>query len=286
MFYLVDKPLDISSFDVIRKLRKSLGIKRMWHAGTLDPLATGCLLIATEKSTKLLPLLEWSDKTYIFTVDISGSTPSLDLGTDITSFTLENYTARTPDELRDFLLTQTGQIPPRYSALHIDGKRAYELAREDITFEIRPRQIQVKNVEIIRFSPPIFTISLRISSGGYIRSFAPIIGEFFGTPGGYITELRRTEIHTQYADLRTDMTCTLDDISWKSYISRDILFPHIQPVTIESSILKQLQEWRIIENIDSVEPIIWQLYFFDYEDSWSSLVEYLADGFHIVRNDI
>jgi tRNA pseudouridine55 synthase len=120
---------------------------------------------------------------------------------------------RTSDELRDFLLTQTEQIPPRYSALHIDGKRAYELAREDIEFEIQSRVIQVRDVQVLHFAPPVFTISLRISSGGYIRSFAPIIGEFLGTPGGHITQLRRTEIHTQYADLRTDMACAIDDIS-------------------------------------------------------------------------
>lgn len=286
MFYLVDKPLWVSSFDVIRKLRKILWVKRMWHAGTLDPLATGCLLIATEKSTKLLPLIEWSDKTYIFTVDISGGSPSLDLGTDITRFDIPTYQTRTPDELRNFLLSQTEQIPPKYSALHIDGKRAYELAREAVDFEIQPRPIQVKEVAVLDFAPPIFTISLRISSGGYIRSFAPVIGDFFGSPGGYITELRRTDIHMQYAHLWASMAHHIDDISSESYISRDILFPHIEIIHIDGIILKQLQEWRIIDKIPSIEGINWQLYFLDYEDSWSSLVEYLEDGFHIVRNDI
>jgi tRNA pseudouridine55 synthase len=286
MFYLIDKPLTISSFDVIRKMRKVLWIKRMWHAGTLDPLATWCLLLATGNSTKLLPLLEWSDKTYTFTVDISGSTPSLDLGTDITSFESCDYQEWTSDELREYLLAQTEQVPPRYSALHIDGKRAYELARDDIDFTIDTRPIQVKDVEILIFTPPIFTISLRISSGGYIRSLAPIIGRFFGTQGGYITQLRRTCIHTQYAHLWVDMTCPIDSIRPDSFITRELLFPHIQTIVIDDIILKQLQEWRLIPNIYAIEGVIWQLYFLDYGDSWSSLVEYVKDGFQIIRNDI
>lgn len=286
MFYLIDKPLELSSFDVIRKLRKMLNIKRMWHAGTLDPLATWCLLIATEKSTKLLPLLEWSDKTYIFTVDISWTTPSLDRWTEITHHRYDIYPKRTSEELRDFLLTQTEQIPPKYSALHIDGKRAYELARESIDFEIQPRQIEVKNVEILKFAPPIFTISLRISSGGYIRSFAPIIGEFFGVSGWYVTELRRTIIHTHYTDLTVDSATPLDTLSPKSIFSRNLLFPHIECHIIWTDTLKQLKEWRIIERINGVDPTIWQRYFLDSRDSWSSLVEYKEDGYHIVRNDI
>lgn len=173
----------------------------MGHAGTLDPLATGCLLVATENSTKLIPFLDGSDKTYIFSVAIDGTSPSLDLGTDITYTQSAIYKDKTPTELRDLLLHQTEQIPPKYSALHIDGKRSYELARQGIDITIDPRPITVKEVEILSFNPPFFTIKLRISSGGYIRSFAPLIGEFFGMPGGYITSLRRTSIHTDFCTL-------------------------------------------------------------------------------------
>jgi tRNA pseudouridine55 synthase len=94
-------------------------MKRIGHAGTLDPLASGCLLIATGNSTKLLPLLDESEKTYIFSVRIDGSTPSLDLGTEVTEISMKSYTEKAPAELKEFLLAQTEQIPPRYSALHI-----------------------------------------------------------------------------------------------------------------------------------------------------------------------
>jgi tRNA pseudouridine(55) synthase len=258
----------------------------MWHAGTLDPLATWCLLIATDNSTKLLPLLEWSDKTYTFTIDISGTTTSLDLGTEVTEFEIETYWTRTATELRDFLLSQTEQIPPRYSALHIDGKRAYELAREDRDFEIPSRAIDVKEVQILRFAPPIFTISLRISSGGYIRSFAPIIGNFFWTPGWYITELRRTDIHTNQVNLSVSKALPLDTITPACTMPRDTLFPHIECIHIDKDIQTWLQQWRIIKSIPWIQWNVWKMYFLDYETSWSSLVQYFEDGFHIVRNDI
>lgn len=286
MFLLIDKPIWLSSFDVIRKLRKTLNTKRMWHAWTLDPLATGCLLVATNNSTKLLPLLEWSDKTYEFTVDISGTSPSLDLGTKVTRSESKEYINKTHEELIEFLLSQTEQIPPQYSALHIDWRRAYELARENIDFTIKPRQIIVKDVRIIECTLPKITLSIRISSGWYIRSFAPIIWQFFGTDWGHITQLKRTIIHTQYANLWTDISLDLEKISHESYLARELLFPHIIAIKIDGPVLQQLQEWRVIPYIWGYRWIIWQLYFLDYEDSWSSLVEYREDGYYIVRNNI
>lgn len=94
-------------------------MKRIGHAGTLDPLASGCLLIATANSTKLLPLLNGSEKTYIFSVRIDGTTPSLDLGTEVIEHSMTDYREKSRSELHDFLMSQTEQIPPRYSALHI-----------------------------------------------------------------------------------------------------------------------------------------------------------------------
>lgn len=286
MFYLIDKPLWLSSFDVIRELRKKLNTKRIGHAGTLDPLATGCLLIATEKSTKLLPLIEWSKKTYIFSVNIDGTTPSLDLGTPVSYHEKKEYQNRSSEELREFLLAQKEQIPPKYSALHIDGKRAYELARENIEFDIKPRSIEVYSVEILMFTPPIFTIQLCISSGWYVRSFAPIIGEFFWVPGWYITSLRRIEIITEYTTLTTSSAVALEDFSHDKNIGLKTLFPHIESIEIKKDTYQKLIEWRIIEKPPWTFPIIWQLYFMNYDNFYSSLVRYTEDGFIIERNDI
>lgn len=285
MFYCIDKPLWITSFDVIRRLRKTLGIKKMWHTWTLDPLASGCILIATENSTKLIPLIEWSDKTYTFTVAINGTSPSLDLGTTVTNYPQpQQFIERTPDELKAFLCNQTSQIPPKYSALHINGERAYTLARTDRDFSIPERPISITNVEILDFSPPFFDIRLRISSGWYIRSLAPIIGEFFGSYGGYITSLRRTIIHMASGDIGEDIAIPLDDIDKKNTIERQKIFPTIPTIQVDESTYKQLQEWRIIQ---SIPPwTIGAQYFLDFEDIYSSFVEYHADGYHIIRNNV
>lgn len=286
MFYLIDKPVWFSSFDVIRKLRKALNMKRIGHAGTLDPLASGCLLIATGNSTKLLPLLDGSEKTYIFSVRIDGSTPSLDLGTEVTEHSMKSYTEKTPAELEEFLLQQTTQVPPQYSALHIWGERAYDLARKWEVFDIQPRQIQVQHVEILDFSPPLFTIELRISSGWYIRSFAPVIGEFFGVSGGYVTALRRTMIHTAHATLREDMAIQIDDLDALTPLPVWLLFPDIESLEIDDTTYRELREGRTIQSRAWLDGVIGQKYFMNYQNIYSSLVEYTDVGFLIIRNDI
>lgn len=169
----------------------------MGHTGTLDPLATGCLLIATDNSTKLIPLLEKQTKTYIFEVDISFSSDSLDLGTPTTEHDISSMQPRSIEALRDLLLGETSQIPPKYSALHIDGKRAYDLVRTGVDFEIPSRPIEISEVQILDMSLPRITIELSISAGGYIRSLAPVIARFFGIhDAGCITRLQRTRIQS------------------------------------------------------------------------------------------
>jgi tRNA pseudouridine55 synthase len=286
MFYLIDKPVWLSSFDIIRKLRKTLNIKRIGHAGTLDPLASGCLLIATGNSTKLLPLLDGSEKTYIFSVRIDGSTPSLDLGTEVTYNSMKSYTERTSSELRELLMSQTEQIPPRYSALHIWGERAYDLARKWEVFDIQARPIRVSDVKIISFAPPLFSIELRISSGGYIRSFAPLIAGFFGVSGGYVSALRRTMIHTEHATLSDTQAIQIEDLNTLTPLPVSLLFPDIEPIEIDAQVYQELREGRIIVPRDGLSGIIGKKYFMNYQNIYSSLVERTSDGFMILRNDI
>lgn len=288
MFYLIDKPLGITSYDVIRRLKKILQTTRIWHAGTLDPLATGLLLIATHNSTKLLPLLEWTEKRYIFTVNLTGITASLDLGTEIIPYDTSIMRARTQEELIGYLLSQTEQVPPRYSALHIDGERAYDLARDGVDFEIEPRPIHVQDVEILEFSPPTtITIALTITSGGYIRSFAPVIWEFFWLTGsGYVTALRRIELKKNNTILTLKDSIELDDFNPENTIPLTRLFPDIREIAIWEDIYRELLYGRVIPGIPEILPIIGQKYFFNYIDFFKSLMEYQDDGFHIIRNDI
>ena len=232
MFFLIDKPLGISSFDAIRSLRKTLGIKKMWHSGTLDPLATGCLLIATENSTKLLPLLEKAKKEYIFTVHLDGKSESLDSGTAIYPVDITYKKNKTEQELRSFILSQTKQIPPRYSALHVEGERAYDLARKWEIFNLPERSITVEDAEIIELTRAYITLRIIISSGWYIRSFAPLIASFFWINGWYISALRRTKICTEYGILAIAEATSLEDPLSISYSK---LFHTIPTVEIGES---------------------------------------------------
>jgi tRNA pseudouridine55 synthase len=285
MFFLIDKPLWITSFDVIRNLKKILWTRRIGHTGTLDPLATGCLLIATHQSTKLIPYLENIEKTYRFTVDLRAKTDSLDAGTPLFPYSLEGIRTHTEQELIAFIKWQTEQIPPSYSALHIDGKRAYELARQGEQITLPSRQISVKNIIIHTFTPPVFDIELTISSGGYIRSFAPVIGRFFWVEWGYITRLERTILHTHAGDLSLDQAQTLAEFDPDAPISYKSLFPDILMRDIPENIYTQLLEGRIIKDAE-LEFNIWQKVFLKYENIFTSLVESTQDGLQIIRNDV
>lgn len=248
MFYLIDKPLGVTSFDVIRALRKNLQIKKMGHSGTLDPLASGCLLIATENSTKLLPLLESAAKEYIFTIRLDGRSDSLDMGTPISPIDTSWMLEKTNKEIQEFILSQKTQIPPQYSALHIDGERAYDLARKGKIFDIPKREIQVEEVEILEKNMYDITLRIIISSWGYVRSFAPLLWEYLGVPGWYISSLRRTSIRTAYWVLGIDMSCSIENISSISYGK---LFHTIPTIEISDEVVQKLREWRLVEVLPS-----------------------------------
>lgn len=279
MFYLIDKPLWLSSFDVIRKLRKLTGIRKMGHTGTLDPLATGCLLVATENSTKLISRLEKESKSYTFTVDISKTSPSLDLGTPTKSVNMENMREPNTADLELYLLHQNQQVPPKYSALHVDGKRAYDLVREDIEFELSERSIEVSSVRIINISLPIISIDMTISSGGYVRSFAPVIAEYCWVHwGGCITALRRTRV----GDLQIDTAQGLENFDSTQAIPYSQLFPRHTVIHIESSLRKDILNGKIIPHQEKQIPI--GLEAFLACDDILSLVANTDEGWQILRN--
>lgn len=283
MFYLIDKPLWMSSFDVVRKLRKVLNIRKIGYLWTLDPLASGCLLVATLWSTKLLSLLEKSEKTYLFEVRIDGTSESLDAGTDISPVDITHMQYRTPWELEDFLLSQVSQIPPKYSALHIGGVRAYELAREGKEVVIPSRIIQVWSVEILECSPPHFRIRMRISSGGYVRSFAPIIWEFFGVSWGYISSLRRECIHLAWTNICVHDAQSLDSFSGENPISYQTIFPEIGVVELSEQEYEDILVGKKIQIHDN-SHIEWWKYFLQYSNGFCSLSR-VESGFFVVEKN-
>lgn len=191
---LIDKPLHWTSFDVIRKLRAMLQIKKIGHAGTLDPLATGLLLVCTGKCTKEINQLMGQSKTYTGTITLGATTPTYDLESD--PVPVRSNLDDILDQLDTVKAAFTGEImqrPPIYSAIKKDGIAAYELARRGTDVELAARPITIYQIEFTRIALPELDFLVSCSTGTYIRSLAHDIGAMLGC-GGYLSALRRTKI--------------------------------------------------------------------------------------------
>ncbi len=199
---LIDKPLTWSSFDVVNKirilLRKHLDIKKIkvGHAGTLDPLATGLLLICTGKATPKINKLTELDKEYIAKISFGATTPSYDLETEMNEYfdTKHINYSLIEDSLSDFIGKQF-QTPPVYSAIWVDGKRAYEQARKGKKPQILKREIEIEKIELLDYTPPVATIRILCSKGTYVRTLAYDLGKALKS-GAHLSGLERTAIGT------------------------------------------------------------------------------------------
>lgn len=192
---LIDKGLQWTSFDVVAKIRNLIKFKKIGHAGTLDPLATGLLILCTGKKTKSIESIQNANKKYIATVYFGATTPSYDA-----EFPPENLTdishLQESDYLRAFehFTGEVTQNPPAYSAVKIDGKRAYKLAREGKEVKTKERTIQIFSIKpISQINANEWQIEVSCSKGTYIRSLASDLGKYLGV-GAFLSALRRTEI--------------------------------------------------------------------------------------------
>lgn len=191
---LINKPLEWTSFDAVNKLRYKLKIKKIGHAGTLDPLATGLLIICVGKMTKRIEEFMGLEKEYTGTFVVGQSTPSHDLETEID----EQYdiSGLTEEAIREATRQFTGkisQLPPIHSAIRVGGKRAYQFARKGKPLELQPREVEVIAFEITSIELPRVKFRIVCSKGTYIRSIARDFGKALGV-GAYLTELCRTRI--------------------------------------------------------------------------------------------
>jgi len=195
-----DKPLDWTSFDLVHKVRyiicKKLNIKKLkvGHAGTLDPKATGILVLCTGKATSKIESLQAGEKEYIATLKIGATTPSYDLeSAEDKQFETSHITKNLLTEVLKQFIGTISQVPPEYSAIKIDGKRAYEYARKGIAVEIKSKILEVKEIEILSFSLPEVKLRIVCGKGTYIRALARDIGVALCS-GAYLTGLRRTRV--------------------------------------------------------------------------------------------
>lgn len=210
----VDKPLHWTSFRVVKvirsKLRQKLNIKKLkvGHAGTLDPLATGVIIICTGKKTKQIELLQSGVKEYVATVKLGATTPSFDLETEIDAeYPINHITEEMVRETLQEFVGEIQQIPPAFSACKVDGKRAYELARKDVKFELKPKLLVIDNIDLLEYDLPNIKISIVCSKGTYIRALARDIGEKLNS-GGHLTSLVRTRV----GDKTLDNCLQIDEI--------------------------------------------------------------------------
>mgnify|MGYP000745876248 CR=1 FL=1 len=191
---LIDKPIEWTSFDVVRKIRNLVRIKKVGHAGTLDPLATGLLIVCTGKFTKRINEFMAQEKEYTGTITLGATTPTYDLESEPRDFkSTENIPDSKIHETAKKFTGTISQIPPAHSAIKIGGKRVYELARKGQEVKIDPRNIVIKEFEITRVDLPIIHFKVVCSTGTYIRSLANDFGEELGC-GGYLSSLCRTRI--------------------------------------------------------------------------------------------
>lgn len=197
---LVDKPKDWTSFDVVNKiryaLRKRLEVKKIkvGHAGTLDPMATGLLIICTGKATKTLHDLQGLSKEYTGTIQLGGTTPSFDAETDIDeTFPTDHITPELLETARRQFLGDIEQVPPIFSAIKVDGQPLYKKARRGEQVEIKARNVHIFEFTFTRIELPEVDFYVRCSKGTYIRSLAHDLGKAVQS-GGHLTALRRTSI--------------------------------------------------------------------------------------------
>lgn len=210
----VAKPLNWTSFNLVSKLRwklvKTLKMKKLkvGHAGTLDPLATGVMIICTGKSTKLIESFQYQEKEYIATLKLGATTPSFDLELPVDStYPTEHITRELVVEVILRFLGEIWQVPPAYSAVKVDGKRAYDYARDGQEIELKPKLLVIDEIEILDFTLPILKIRVVCSKGTYIRALARDIGMALES-GAHLIALERTRI----GDIKLEDCWQIDDL--------------------------------------------------------------------------
>ncbi|MGY6744148.1 MAG: tRNA pseudouridine(55) synthase TruB [Cecembia sp.] len=209
--FLVDKPYEWTSFDVVKKIRNALKIKKVGHAGTLDPLATGLLIVCAGKKTKSIETFMGQEKEYTGTFVLGKTTESFDLEREVIEVSDPSHL--TIEEINKAATQLTGdifQVPPAHSAIKVDGKRVYKAARKGLEVKLEARPVTVSEFEIAGFENPEVHFRIVCSKGTYIRSLARDLGDILGV-GAYLSKLCRTRI----GDFKLEDAEQLDELITK-----------------------------------------------------------------------
>jgi tRNA pseudouridine55 synthase len=204
---LIDKPKGWTSFKAVREIRTAVNVKKVGHAGTLDPMATGLLIICTGKKTKEISIFQDLPKVYEGIITLGKSSPSMDMETEVTEEkSLSDVTEKMVLEQKDNFIGRIKQIPPMYSALKVGGKTLYKLARKGKEIKREPREIEIYEFIVLKLVLPDLWFRIKCSRGTYIRSIADDLGKNLGC-GGILSELRRIAI----GDYRVEEAFLPDD---------------------------------------------------------------------------
>ena len=208
-----DKPLTWTSFAVVNKIRyhlcRKLGVKKLkvGHAGTLDPLATGVMIICTGKATKRIEEIQYHTKEYVATLMLGATTPSYDLEKEIdATYPTEHITRELVEETLKKFIGSIEQVPPAFSACMVDGKRAYDLARKGQEVQLKAKTLVIDEIELLECDLPVIKIRVVCSKGTYIRALARDIGEALNS-GAHLTGLIRTRV----GDVRLEDCMKVED---------------------------------------------------------------------------
>lgn len=210
----IDKPFGWTSFDVVKRVRgkllRRLGLKKfkVGHAGTLDPLATGVMIVVSGKATRLIDSLQAGVKEYVATIALGATTPSFDLETAIdATYPTDHITREGVEQALVKFVGTIEQVPPAFSACKVDGRRAYKMARKGKEVEIKPKTLVIDEIELLEFAPTQIVIRVVCSKGTYIRALARDIGLALES-GGHLTALRRTRV----GDVTIEKCQSVDDV--------------------------------------------------------------------------
>jgi len=217
-FLNIDKPLGITSHDVVHKVRRGLGIKKVGHAGTLDPLATGVLIVCLGGATRLSEYAMNSTKRYRARVHLGITTTTYDAEGEVTAERpIDHFSQNDVENALQPFLGNIEQIPPMYSAIKQGGRKLYDLARSGETVERAPRPVRIEALEIVDWSPPQFSLDVTCSAGTYIRSLAFDVGEVIGV-GAHLAGLVRTASGAFTLENSINLETLLADPDWQRHL--------------------------------------------------------------------
>jgi tRNA pseudouridine55 synthase len=238
---LVDKPAGKTSHDVVQHVRRALGTRAAGHTGTLDPFATGLLVVLVGRATRLARFVEAQPKTYLATARLGVGTSTDDLTGTITS---ESAHLVSEGALRDVLAEFLGtslQEPPQFSAKRVAGERSYRKARRGERVDLAPVPITVHEIRLLAFRPPEFDFRVRVSAGTYVRAIARDVGERLGV-GAHLTQLRRESI----GSLRVEQAVALDQIGLQALLSPGRVLADLPVVNLDETARDDVSHGRAV----------------------------------------